>query len=911
MDILQNNPYRLLGVYSNSPVKERLANLNRLKAFLKVSKPTSFPLDLSQNDFPIYRTEASVTEADAKLALPNGQMLYAQFWFVKVTPLDEVAFRHLTSGEMSKAEVIWQKKECASSLQNRIVCALIRHDLETAISCAEALYGSAQYTEQFTSAILGNISPTETANLGVSFIDALCAEVGAKELLTHVTCKTWREHLEKQAVKPLIEGLQNAVDKAKKSKGKGPRARLSAGETLVRESWNPLRELRSLLSDSNVQYQTAADKLGLEILQCGIDYYNDSEEETTAYKAFELLKYAQSIVIGQMATDRCDENVLTLEKVIKRLPPLSVIAHHEAIQDHLKTFAQKAPRICCSIELIKECAPHIVAIKAKLGKEHQYYLKISTTVVNEALGYVIAEVNGALKSESDQLLRLTLTSAWQAQLYLDKFDLETTYKNGRFKQNRQTLREIIAKRNGFEDSDISRLYNIHYGWCSRLNANDLDLRTDDENYQSCRSLDDYKAYLRAFPNGEHTKEVKKVVEKLEFQAARTVEDWESFIRKYPQGPFLPQAKAALSELKAKIARQDQAISNCQTISQLVQFYVAENSQENGFSDKCSLKAFRLAQSEKDYQAIVSTFGASSEGGKKAKEALWQLKQKGEKIAKRRKRIITWGLGISLPIVFFGRIYGEYGVEGLSTAFLCTAAVSGIISAICFSFAITDWIEGNHFKNHTKKLCISIPLTIALVVLGIAFEGEEKDQERPASDVVAADSVSDSTATDDSYTEGQYLSPYGIEQAPPQKTQEEIDYDTYINNQLKTGSKPYKKYYKSHTGDNYLDFKTSGCDYVIIVRNYSNSHVVNHIYVRANETGRLYLPNGTYNIYFYGGKGWNPNKEKSHVRGGFVSENGPIQKDEYVRLYDQYGEYTLYPVQNGNLHLEESSEEEAL
>ena len=48
MNILQNNPYRILGVYSNSPIKERLANHNRLKAFLKVGKSVSFPLDLHQ-----------------------------------------------------------------------------------------------------------------------------------------------------------------------------------------------------------------------------------------------------------------------------------------------------------------------------------------------------------------------------------------------------------------------------------------------------------------------------------------------------------------------------------------------------------------------------------------------------------------------------------------------------------------------------------------------------------------------------------------------------------------------------------------------------------------------------------------------------------------------------------------------
>ena len=56
MNLLQHNPYRLLGVYSNSPTKERLANHNRMKAFLKVGKPVSFPLDLTQYLGSIERT---------------------------------------------------------------------------------------------------------------------------------------------------------------------------------------------------------------------------------------------------------------------------------------------------------------------------------------------------------------------------------------------------------------------------------------------------------------------------------------------------------------------------------------------------------------------------------------------------------------------------------------------------------------------------------------------------------------------------------------------------------------------------------------------------------------------------------------------------------------------------------------
>ena len=69
-----------------------------MKAFLKVGKSVSFSLDLPQYLQPINRTETLVADADAKLALPKDQMFYALFWFIKTTPLDDIAFNHLIAG---------------------------------------------------------------------------------------------------------------------------------------------------------------------------------------------------------------------------------------------------------------------------------------------------------------------------------------------------------------------------------------------------------------------------------------------------------------------------------------------------------------------------------------------------------------------------------------------------------------------------------------------------------------------------------------------------------------------------------------------------------------------------------------------------------------------------------------------
>lgn len=173
MNIIENNPYRQLGVYANSSTKERLANLNRLKAFLKVGKLVSFPLDLPQLLPPANRSEESVADAVAKLTLPREQMLYGQFWFLKATPIDEVAFRHIATGDVVSTERIWQKKEDASSLQNRIVCALMKGDYDSALSCANTLYNNVSYVRQLKSEVVGEDGNVKVEDMPLAFLDAL------------------------------------------------------------------------------------------------------------------------------------------------------------------------------------------------------------------------------------------------------------------------------------------------------------------------------------------------------------------------------------------------------------------------------------------------------------------------------------------------------------------------------------------------------------------------------------------------------------------------------------------------------------------------------------------------------------------------------------------------------------------
>lgn len=457
MNVLKNNPYRLLGVYTNSPTKERLANHNRMKAFLKVGKSVSFSLDLPQYLQPINRTDTLVADADAKLALPKDQMFYALFWVIKTTPLDDIAFNHLIAGERSKAKEIWQKKETLSSLQNRIVCALMCDDYKQALSCAETLYANMEYVNQFVSAVIGTGGNVDVTDLPFTFLDALCEEIDVQKILPHIENNIWKKHISGKAINPLIDTIQNAIAIAKKSRGKGSQARLEAGEVLMKSTKATLQQLMSLLPKTDLQYQMIADKLGLEILQCGIDYFNEADEADTAHKAMKLQKYAMGIVVGQMAKDRCKENVDILQKIIDNLPPSEVYSEDRAIHEELRKYCLLPDKICHAVTLLNNTRPHLQAIKRKLGVSNGYYLKISSQVVGNALVNIIAEVNEAqsiFNGDKDDsilfsgylpLLKTALREAWKATMIMDGFDMEYDFKSKKYNENRSILKELCEQ----------------------------------------------------------------------------------------------------------------------------------------------------------------------------------------------------------------------------------------------------------------------------------------------------------------------------------------------------------------------------------------------------------------------------------------------------------------------------------
>ena len=109
MELILNNPYRVLGADATISRKDLVKRISDLEMFAELGKEKKYPLDLS-NIVAFNRTLESIKEAERKLENDESKLLYSCFWFLTHDSVDELALECLSKGDIDKAYVIWSQQ---------------------------------------------------------------------------------------------------------------------------------------------------------------------------------------------------------------------------------------------------------------------------------------------------------------------------------------------------------------------------------------------------------------------------------------------------------------------------------------------------------------------------------------------------------------------------------------------------------------------------------------------------------------------------------------------------------------------------------------------------------------------------------------------------------------------------------
>lgn len=407
--IIQNNPFRVLGVYSDASAAEIKRNETKIRRFLEVGKTATFPTDELGN-LPI--PNRSVEVLDKALSLINlskDRLYYALFWYSK----DDVS-HDLNCG----------------------IEELLRYDYLSALSFYSQFLHSSITDSSLSSLVdATGFQANEVVNL---FLDGFYTIVQGKEYLNY--CREGLlpedfDYAKSTVIGEPLSAINASISAAKSADRSTPVKTLLVGKKLIKDTKSPLKELKDILGVSDSQYQITADSLAKQILQCGINYYNDTDDSDKIDKALEIQEYALSIAVGKLTKDRCQQNVDILYKHQKQSGTDKDV---EAIVKLLQGLEARPNSMSSATSFVNKCLPHLENLRNALGRTNDLYIKVCSAVANNALGFAIKLVNRDTNSKSLAESAMSLINK------IETLDVDSNTRN-RIAANKSTLKMNIAR----------------------------------------------------------------------------------------------------------------------------------------------------------------------------------------------------------------------------------------------------------------------------------------------------------------------------------------------------------------------------------------------------------------------------------------------------------------------------------
>lgn len=476
MDLIEQNPYRILGVLSNSSKKEIVANYGKIKAFSKTGKTISFDNDFSQILKPVIRSEESSAKAYNAITLPKDKLAAGLFWFLNTTNFDEIALSHLRTGDIDKAISFLRKKPTVSSCINLAVINLIKKNWTTALYYYVYLLNDNDKRCELLSILVDNSELLTESEVVQIFTDKLLAsfpDVQWIESLNQnevmLSEKTFDikdffqksnvyEYFSKKICEIVIKKLELSLSNAADAEGNNAKQNLKAARKLEESAKALLRTLRLSLGKDNREYKSYCDKVANQILDNCIDYYNhDKDNPLRARNIIQLLRYSLRIAEGKVTKDRCKDNYNHIKEECDSLIPEEIESEINYINKQIAEFKRlnSVSNYAGYLDAtLGSCYQKLEIIKTNVGAENQHYIKSSSNVVHFAIDVIVNEINSKKKEYEDapefndakELLELRRTLKWAKPIFEV---LRSFIKDGvceeRFTKNQQTFNELFEK----------------------------------------------------------------------------------------------------------------------------------------------------------------------------------------------------------------------------------------------------------------------------------------------------------------------------------------------------------------------------------------------------------------------------------------------------------------------------------
>jgi hypothetical protein len=339
-ELLSFNPYRILGVTSNTGQKEIQKNLSKMKAYAKLGRTIAFDFDFPNLNLKhVDRSEEIVLKIESKILLDFNKVKYALFWYQNITAVDSVAIDNLKNGDTEKSIEIFKKATKSDITQKNISAhnnlSTIQLHRNLGATKTDVFNNDKDSIKEISAAIGKKLDIIDSDHFNL-FCNSLNIETDIdKSLLRSEISREFLNILLKNYsradLKKLIDLLDERVSEVFSNEFvKAPVANIKSqiknvddalsldvnqgivlGKRLIRSCFADIKELDEILGKTHYLYEDIADKLSNQIMQCGIKYFNENDEDQDFLSSY---KYALSIACSEKTKSRANDCIKHCEE---------------------------------------------------------------------------------------------------------------------------------------------------------------------------------------------------------------------------------------------------------------------------------------------------------------------------------------------------------------------------------------------------------------------------------------------------------------------------------------------------------------------------------------------------------------------------------------------------------------------
>jgi hypothetical protein len=334
MQLISNNPFRILGVKANASLSDRNQQANLIAQYLKIGQSAKLDFDITPPLEPLTRTKELIDLQASRIFSTEDKILHSLFWFVEANGIDKIALKHLTgSKDIDKALSDFEKGCRGFEISSDSYSAILNHSTLQIIAYKQhkdldKLKSAIAYkfdiiTNKKTLAQIKDLVASDGINtdfqkileLTMPMVKELLNELVPSENTDKLLLDIFKSNtliypvLKNQVIEALLDKVSAKVDKAENEMkiilhGTYQNSMISAGVTLgkrlIKETKKTLKEIEVLLGKSDPIYIEAMDKVFSQVNFHGILPFNMliqkiNESESNFYL---LLKCDLSMVIS-------------------------------------------------------------------------------------------------------------------------------------------------------------------------------------------------------------------------------------------------------------------------------------------------------------------------------------------------------------------------------------------------------------------------------------------------------------------------------------------------------------------------------------------------------------------------------------------------------------------------------------